>query len=88
MKENMQKFKWYAALFLAVSLFLTAMLTGNLLYNLAAIGLAIVIYKYGNPVLFKEYDARKKEKLAQSQLIRDAAEQTLQSGKLFKKMEE
>lgn len=65
--------KWYLLLFLAVILFLTAMATNQMILNLVVILLAIYIYKYGNPVLFKEYDEKRKKKIEESMVVREAA---------------
>lgn len=60
-RENKEKTKWFAVLFLAILSFILAFLTQQILFNLIAIGLAIIVYKYGNPVLFKEYDERRRK---------------------------
>lgn len=62
-RENKEKTKWFAVLFLAILSFILAFLTQQILFNLIAIGLAIIVYKYGNPVLFKEYDERRRKKI-------------------------
>ncbi|MBV7389139.1 hypothetical protein KUA55_00490 [Enterococcus sp. ALS3] len=77
--------KWYGLLFLAVVLFLTAMATKQVLLNLIVIGLAVYIYKYGSPILFKEYDEKRKKKLEESEAVREAAKTALQSGNLLRK---
>lgn len=79
------KVKWYLLLFLAVSLFLTAMATQQIALNFVVIGLALVIYKFGSPVLFGEYEEKRKQKLADSLAVREAAKEVLNSGELFKK---
>ncbi|MGM0237784.1 MULTISPECIES: hypothetical protein [Enterococcus] len=80
-----EKMKWYGLLFLAVVLFLTAMATKQVLLNLIVIGLAVYIYKYGSPILFKEYDEKRKKKLEESEAVREAAKTALQSGNLLRK---
>lgn len=79
------KLKWYLMLLLAILLFFTAMATGQLILNAVVIVLAIIIYKYGNPILFKEYDEKRKQKMEQSLAVREAAKDALNSGKLFRK---
>lgn len=54
-------------------------------FNLIAIGLAIIVYKYGNPVLFKEYDERRRKKYEDAMRVRQAAQTAITSKKLFKK---
>ncbi|OJG23578.1 hypothetical protein RU98_GL001833 [Enterococcus caccae] len=49
--------------------------------------LSFVIYKYGNPVLFKEYDDRKKQKYKEYQVVQEAAKKAIRTGKLLKKKE-
>ncbi|MDU5337230.1 hypothetical protein [Enterococcus sp.] len=79
------KVKWYLLLFIAVILFLTAMATQQLFLNVIVIGLAVYIYKYGNPILFKEYDEKRKMKLKESMVVREAAKEALNSGNLFRR---
>lgn len=82
------KLKWLLLLFLAIALFILALFTGQTSLNLIVIGLAICIYKYGNPILFKEYDEKRKKQLEESRLVQEAVHETLQSKKLFKKNKE
>ena len=56
-----------------------------MILNLVVILLAIYIYKYGNPVLFKEYDEKRKKKIEESMVVREAAKEALNSGNLFRK---
>ena len=79
------KVKWYLLLFIAVILFLTAMATQQLFLNVIVIGLAVYIYKYGNPILFKEYDEKRNMKLKDSMVVREAAKEALNSGNLFRR---
>lgn len=79
------KVKWYLLLFIAVILFLTAMATQQLFLNVIVIGLAVYIYKYGNPILFEEYDEKRKMKLKESMVVREAAKEALNSGNLFRR---
>lgn len=79
------KVKWYLLLFIAVILFLTAMATQQLFLNVIVIGLAVYIYKYGNPILFKEYDEKRNMKHKESMVVREAAKEALNSGNLFRR---
>ncbi|MDH6364841.1 hypothetical protein M2139_001835 [Enterococcus sp. PF1-24] len=84
MKKGSQ-LQWYLFLFIAIGLFSINLFIGNMLINIGIIVLAIIIYQYGSPVLFKEYNARKQKQLAESRKIREAANEVLRSGKLLKK---
>lgn len=84
-KREQRKTKWFAVLFLAILSFILAFLTQQILFNLIAIGLAIIVYKYGNPVLFKEYDERRRKKYEDAMRVRQAAQTAITSKKLFKK---
>lgn len=84
-QSEKEKVKWYLLLFLAVSLFLTAMATQQIGLNFVVIALALYIYKFGTPVLFGEYEAKRKQKIADSLVVREAAKEVLNSGELFKK---
>lgn len=79
------KLKWYLLLFIAVVLFLTAMATRQVWVNVIVIALAVYIYKYGNPILFKEYDEKRKKKIEESLVVREAAKEALNSGNLFRR---
>ncbi|MGM0168385.1 hypothetical protein IGI39_004140 [Enterococcus sp. AZ135] len=84
-KENREKTKWLVVLFLAIVSFILAFITQQLIFNFAAIGLAVCVYKYGNPVLFKEYDDRRKKKYEEAMQVRNAAQTAITSKKIFKK---
>ncbi|MGG5373097.1 hypothetical protein [Enterococcus sp. AZ196] len=84
-KEHKEKTKWFAVLFLAVISFILAFMTQQLVFNFIAIGLAILVYKYGNLVLFKEYDERRRQKYQEAMQIRSAAQIAIKSKKIFKK---
>ena len=84
-EENKEKTKWLLILFLAIISFIVAFMTQQLVFNIVAIGLSICVYKYGNPILFKEYDARRKKKYEEAMRVRNAAQEAITSKKLFKK---
>ena len=60
-------------------------MTQKLIFNAIAIGLAICVYKYGNPILFKEYDERRKKRYEEALQVRDAAQTAITSRRIFKK---
>ncbi|MGX7417289.1 hypothetical protein ACWOFR_00655 [Carnobacterium gallinarum] len=83
--ENREKTKWFSLLMIAILLFIVALLTQLYVLNLIVIVLAVYIYKYGNPVLFKEYDAKRKVQYQQYQTVQKAAQESLRQGSIFKK---
>jgi hypothetical protein len=60
-------------------------MTQKLIFNAIAISLAICVYKYGNPILFKEYDERRKKRYEEALQVRDAAQTAITSRRIFKK---
>lgn len=84
-REKSKKAKWLILLFMAILNFFLAFMTQQLIFNVVAIALAICIYKYGNPILFKEYDERKKKKYEEAMQVRNAAQTAITSKKIFKK---
>ncbi|MBU5365572.1 hypothetical protein KQI33_09335 [Enterococcus devriesei] len=84
-KENKEKTKWLLVLFLAIISFLLAFMTQQLIFNFIAIISAICVYKYGNPILFKEYDDRRKRKYKEAMEVRNAAQTAITSKRIFKK---
>lgn len=84
-EENKEKTKWFFILFLAVISFILSFMTRQLIFNLIAIVLAIFVYRYGNPVLFKEYDERRKQQYQTAMQVRKAAQSAITSKKIFKK---
>lgn len=84
-RENKEKMKWLFVLFLAIVSFILAFMTQQLIFNLITIGLAICVYKYGNPILFKEYDERRKKKYEAARQVRNAAQTAITSKRVFKK---
>lgn len=83
--ENKEKTKWLFILFLAIISFILAFMTQQIIFNFIAIGLAICVYKYGNPVIFKEYDERRRKKYEEAMQVRQAAQTAITSKKIFKK---
>ena len=83
--ENKEKTKWLFVLFLVIISFILAFMTQQIIFNFIAIGLAICVYKYGNPVIFKEYDERRRKKYEEAMQVRQAAQTAITSKKIFKK---
>ncbi|MGX7196029.1 hypothetical protein [Enterococcus olivae] len=85
-QENQaSKVKYMLLLFLALGLFILALYTGQLMLNVVVMGLGIYIYKNGNPILFKEYNEKRKKQLEESKMVQEAVKETIQSKKLFTK---
>lgn len=84
-QADRNKIKWLGLLFLAIAAFMAALATGQVVFNGIAIVLAIYIYKFGNPILFKEYDERRNQKYQAAQVVRKAAQQAVVQRKIFKK---
>lgn len=83
--RDSEKIKWYLVLLFSIGLFIVNFSLQNGMLNILIIILALILYRYGNPILFKEYDQRQKQKLNESKEIRKAANQALTSGKLFRR---
>ncbi|HCM87675.1 MULTISPECIES: hypothetical protein [Enterococcus] len=83
--SNREKTKWLFLLFIAILCFVLAFSTQQLIFNFIAITLAVYIYKYGNPILFKEYDERRKNKYEEAMQVRKAAQTAISSKRIFKK---
>ncbi|HFE9850364.1 TPA: hypothetical protein ACGBG5_001214 [Enterococcus faecalis] len=79
--ENKEKTKWLFVLFLAIISFILAFMMQQIIFNF----IAICVYKYGNPVLFKEYDERRRKKYEEAMQVRQAAQKAITSKKIFKK---
>lgn len=60
MKTN--KSLWFLLLFAALIFFLLGLNSGNYFYNILAIGISFIVYRYGYESLFKEYDKQQQEK--------------------------
>lgn len=87
MEKNRErkKLKWLGLLFLAIAAFISALATGQIIFNVVAIALAVYIYKFGNPILFKEYDEKRRCKYEEAQVVREAAQKAVMQKKIFKK---
>ncbi|MBO1306272.1 hypothetical protein JZO70_08880 [Enterococcus sp. 669A] len=85
MMEKVSRLGWCGILYITILLFVLNLSLQVSFLNIVIIGIAIIIYKYGSPVMFKEYEEKRKKKLNDSQVIKDAAREVLSSGKLFKK---
>ncbi len=79
-----RKAKWLGLLFLATSLFLIGLNTGQIIFTPIAIVLALIVRKYGYTDLFGEYDAKQKAKKEQHAYIIDTLQTAKSEGKLKK----
>jgi hypothetical protein len=82
------KGKWLLLFFIDNLLFFTALAIDSLPMYFFVIALSFYIYKNGRTILFKEYDERKKRKLAEYQLVQEAVKKTIRTSRLFKKEKE
>ncbi|WP_161879767.1 hypothetical protein [Alkalibacterium sp. MB6] len=57
-----KKSLWYVLLFSAMMFFTLSLVTSNTIYNILAIGIAIIIYKFGYEELFGEYNRKQKDR--------------------------
>lgn len=55
-----KKIMWYVSLFIAMMFFTLSLTTSNPIYNILAIGIAIIIYKFGYEELFGEYNRKRR----------------------------
>lgn len=80
-----EKIKWLFFLSVATLSFMLALLTQKIIFNLVAIVVAVYIYKNGNPILFKEYDEKKRMQYKETQKIREAVKEIISSNRIVKK---
>lgn len=80
-----EKIKWLFFLSVATLSFMLALLTQKIIFNLVAIVVAVYIYKNGNPILFKEYDEKKRMQYKETQKIREAVKEIINSNRIVKK---
>lgn len=80
-----EKIKWNVLLFIDILLFILALITEFYPMYFVVIVLSFFIYKEGNPILFKEFDAKRKEKYQQYKIVQEAANQAVKTKRLFKK---
>lgn len=71
---------WLAGLFLALILFLLGLNSGIYFYNLLAIVISFVVYKYGYQDLFAEYDEQQREKREIAEKIHTALREGKKKG--------
>lgn len=79
------KFFWYVLVLLAISLFVLSLSYAQPLLNVLVILLAICFYKYGDQVIFSEYNKKREWKKRQGEEINTATRTIIQEGRLFKK---
>ena len=84
-REETDKIKWTVALCGTLLLFLYGLFTQNIIINLWVSFFARVIYKYGNDVLFREYDEKRKRKIEESMKIKEATKEILREKSFIKR---
>lgn len=57
-----EKFKWSLLLFVAILSFIISLTTGNMVFNIIAIVLAVIIYKNGDEILFSSINKKIKKR--------------------------
>lgn len=84
-REEIEKIKWTVVLCGTLLLFLYGLFTQNIIINLLVIFFALVIYKYENHVLFREYDEKRKQKIEESMKIKEATKEILREKSFIKR---
>lgn len=79
-----EKIKWSLLLLVAILSFMLSLITGNLIFNIIAIGLAIVIYKNGDEILFSSLNKKNKEKREKAKILQEASRTIIKEGRLKK----
>ncbi|HBD0804018.1 TPA: hypothetical protein KG988_003205 [Enterococcus faecalis] len=79
-----EKIKWTSLLFIAILLFLGAIVTGNVVLNILSISIAILVYMKGDPILFGEYNQRLKIKREEQELMKQTTRKIIKEGRLKK----
>lgn len=79
------KFFWYIVLFLAISLFGFSLMYQQPLINFIVIILALCIFKYGDDIIFAEFNKKRTEKKRKGMQLTEATRTIMQDGRLFKK---
>ena len=80
-KEEPENTIWYVLLFVAILFFTLGLTTGNVIYNFIAIGIAIVIYKFGYEALFGEYNRKQKAKKEKSRKLYEKMQENYENKK-------
>ncbi|MBO0419423.1 MAG: hypothetical protein ACRCVH_03475 [Vagococcus fluvialis] len=79
-----EKFKWSLLLFVAILSFIISLTTGNMVFNIIAIVLAVIIYKNGDEILFSSINKKNKEKREQARVLKEASRTIIKEGRLKK----
>lgn len=82
-----KKLIWSVVLIIDLLVFLLALISGMLLLNVLVIGVSLLIYKFGSPILFEAFDTRRHKKIMESQVIRQTVNEVIQSKHLVKKFD-
>lgn len=85
MMKRINRLGWFTILFFTIVLFVLNLSLQILSLNIIIIAISIVIYKNGSPIMFSEYEEKRKKKIEDSKVIREAANEVLKAGNLFKK---
>lgn len=80
-----EKFKWSLLLFVAILSFIISLTTGNMVFNIIAIVLAVIIYKNGDEILFSSINKKNKEKREQARVLKEASRTIIKEGRLKNK---
>lgn len=78
MKVN--KSLWLILLLIALIFFLLGLNSRNYIFNIIAIGISFVVYRYGYTSLFKEYDEQQREKRKTADVIYQALREGKKKG--------
>ncbi len=70
---------WLGLLFFSTILFLIALATKIYSINLAVICLSAVIYKYGDSILFKDYNLKRKSKSYYAEMTQKKMKESLKA---------
>lgn len=68
----MNKLFWYLVLFGALIAFLMGLNTGELFFNVIAISLGFLVYRYGSSVILAEYYEQRAQKQQKATEFQDA----------------
>lgn len=79
-----EKFKWSLLLFVAILSFIISLTTGNMVFSIIAIVLAVIIYKNGDEILFSSINKKNKEKREQARVLKEASRTIIKEGRLKK----
>lgn len=84
-REEIEKIKWIVVFCGIFLLFLYGFFIQNIIINLLVIFFVLVIYKYGNYVLFREYDEKRKQKIEELMKIKEVIKEILREKSFIKR---